>query len=149
MTNERLPMTRCQQKLALIWMAASAVLFALLILQSLLGKYGDQTSKAWAWFLPLVLPTLTLIVSAVAYSAKQSPTTDTVDPFAYRLSQWLSVFYLLLVAVVPLTQPITGVAPLELMARSSLWLGPVQGVVGIAVGIFFASRQPAAAGAGG
>lgn len=140
--SERLPLTTCQRRLAFVWMLGSAVLFLLLIGQSLLGKYGDQTAKAWAWFLPIVLPTLTLIVSAVAYGAKQGPTADTVDPFAYRLSQWLSVFYLLMVAVVPFSQPITGVPPIELMNRASLWLGPLQGVVGIAVGIFFGSRQP-------
>ncbi len=139
--NDRLPITQCQRRLALIWILGSGLLFLLLIAQSLLQIYGGQNAKVWGWFLPTVLPTLTLIVSAVAYSAKQGATTDTVDIFAYRLSQALSAFYLLMVAIVPLGKPFTGAPPIDLMTTSSLWLAPLQGLVGIAMGIFFGSRQ--------
>lgn len=141
--STRVPLAHCQRRLALLWLPASAILFALLIAQSLFGKYGDQSGKAWSWFLPTVLPTLSLIVGAVAYSARQEATTDTVEQFAYRLSIGLSVFYLALVAAVPLIQPLTSAQPFEVMESSKLWLAPLQGLLGLALGAFFVSRQSA------
>lgn len=137
----RKPLAACQRRLAAIWLPACALLSLLLVGQSVFGKYGDESGKAWGWFLPTVLPTLSLIVGAVAYSAKQPDTPDTVDEFAYRLSLGLSIFYLLLVAAVPVVQPLSGLPPFRLMEISSLWLGPVQGLVGLALGVFFVSRQ--------
>lgn len=140
----RLPLSLCQRRLALLWIAASIGLFLLLIGQSVLGKYGTGSERAWAWFLPTVLPTLSLIVGALVASAKKSVQGETVDGFAYRVSFGLSVFYLVLVGTVPLVQPLTTRTPLELMALSNLWLGPVHGLVALSLGVYFVSSRHSA-----
>lgn len=137
----RVPLAQCQRRLAVVWLLAAALLFAILVVQSLAGKYGEQAGRVWSWFLPTVVPTLSLIIGAVAYSARQSGSGDTVERFAYQLSLGLSVFYLVLVAAVPLVQPLLAVDPFQLMDSSKLWLAPVQGLLGLSLGAFFVSRE--------
>jgi len=137
--GKRLPLVWCQRRLALVWLAGAALLVLLMIAQSIGNKYGGATAQAWDWLLPTVVPTLSLIVGAFAATARQPLQQATVDAFSYRLSLWLSVFYLVLVAAVPLAQPLTGRSPLELMQLSKLWLGAIQGVVGISLGVYFVS----------
>jgi hypothetical protein len=87
-----------------------------------------------------------IIVSAVAYGARQKTRKRaTADRLAFYLTFGLSCFYLAMVVVTVLVQPLTSMTPLELMAVSHLWLGPIQGLVGIALGVFFASRENGAA----
>ncbi len=139
--NERIGVSICQQRLAIIWFAGTGLVLALLLAQTMLGKYGDQVEKAWSWFLPTVAPTLSLILGAIAYQARQGETTATVDRFFFRLSAALSIIYLLLVLASLLMQPLSDMTPLRLLDVSNLWLGPAQGLVGIALGAFFGSRQ--------
>jgi hypothetical protein len=139
--KDRVPLSRCQRKLADVWLVGCAVIFLLLLGQSVGGKYGSQVEKAWSWFIPTVLPTLSVIVGAVAYQARRDPQRVTADRFAFRMTIGLSLFYLILVIATMLLQPFSRMTPLELMAVSNLWLGPVQGLVGIMLGVFFASRQ--------
>jgi hypothetical protein len=144
--SERTDVTRGQRRLAMVWLTGAGILLLLMIVQTMFGRYGPQASRAWSWLLPTVLPTLSLIVGAVAYEARRQPASATVDRFAYRVALWLSVAYLALVLVTQLMQPVTGLSPLAMMDLSSLWLGPVQGLVGIALGVFFVSRETGSAG---
>lgn len=137
--TRRLPLVWCQRRLALLWLAGAAILVLLMIAQSMGNKYGGATDQAWGWLLPTIVPTLSLIVGAFAAAARGPLAQATVDAFSYRLTFWLSAFYLLLVIAVPLAQPLTGRPPIELMQLSKLWLEAVQGVVGISLGVYFVS----------
>jgi hypothetical protein len=109
--------------------------------QTITGKYGEQTQRAWAWFMPIVVPTLSVILSAIAYGATAPVADQTVEARAYRLTWWMSAFYLLVVLATLLLQPLSNPRPLEFMGTANLWLGPLQGLVGIALGAFFTSRK--------
>jgi hypothetical protein len=137
--TKRLPLVWCQRRLAVLWLGGAAVLVLLMIVQTMGNKYGDAAADAWGWLLPTVVPTLSLIVGAFAAAARQKADVATVDRFSYRLTFWLSAAYLVLVVIVPLAQPLTGRPPLELMQLSKLWLEAVQGIVGIALGVYFVS----------
>jgi len=139
--SERLPVAACQRRLAQVWLAGAAVMSALLIVQSQAGKYGEQADKAWSWFLAAMLPTLSLIVGAVAYEAKHQEAKATIDRFTFQMSFGLSLFYILCLLGVLLLQPFTTMTPLDLMRTSMLWLSPAQGLVGVALGVFFVSRR--------
>lgn len=143
MTTGRLPVAECQRRLALVWVVGSAVALALFLAQTLGGKYGDETTKAWGWFIPTLLPTLSLIAGVIAGQARQPEDPDvTVSSLAYRLSLWFSSAYIALVVATPLMEPVAGEgSPLEFFNLSALWLGPVQTLTGIALGAFFVSRQ--------
>lgn len=139
--SPRIPLPACQRQLALMWFFGGGLVFLLMVVQTLLGKYGNQSERAWSWFLPTILPTLTVIAGALAYDARQPNLDATVDQFAFRSSLGLSIFYLVLVLSTLIFQPFTGKTPLDLMNVSNLWLGPVQGLVGIFLGLFFGSRK--------
>jgi ABC-type uncharacterized transport system YnjBCD permease subunit len=128
----------CKMRLAVLWFAASLALLILLVLQSVLGKYGTQAQDAWAWFLPTIMPTLSLIIGVLVLDATSASYADgKVDRFVFRLTYGLSAFYLALVALTPLIQPFTSSATVDLMKRSNLWLGPLQGLVAAALAAFF------------
>jgi hypothetical protein len=53
----------------------------------------------------------------------------------------LSVFYLALALGTMLVQPFVWITAVEVLSVSSLWLGPVQGLVGLALGAVFGSKR--------
>ena len=129
-------------RLAGVWLGTSALIVVLVALQSLLGKYGDHTQDAWGWLLPTIMPTSGVIVTGLVVTALDSATSGSVVRTSfYRLAVALSIFYLALVLLTILVQPLTGADALDLMKRSNLWLGPIQGLVGSALGVLFASKK--------
>lgn len=127
-----------KRRLTVLWFSIVPMLVLILVLQSSFGKLGSRVDEAWGWFLPTVMPSLSLIVGVLAFGAHQkSDTTARVDKGLFWLAFGLSAFYLGLVAMVPLVQPLTGMAPVDFMKRSNLWLGPFQGLVSAMLGTFF------------
>lgn len=157
-------LTRSKWMFASIWLGGAGLVFLILVVQSLVGRYGSQSEAAWAWYLPTVMPTLSLIIGVLATDFRIAATTTAattaaaattteatavspdakVLPVSARGLLWLgvglSVFYLLLVAVTILAQPfLQDVSPIELMHRSNLWLGPLQGLTAGVLAAFFRS----------
>jgi hypothetical protein len=119
----------------------AGLFLAILIVQSVRGVYGSATEKAWSWAIPTVLPTLLLILGTVARPSANARSSKSVDQFAFRVTLGLSAFYLLCIVATPLLRPpMTGDrSTIEIMALSNFWLGPLQGLIGLALGFFFAS----------
>ena len=122
--------------------------FFLFILQSILGRYGERVEDAWAWLLPNILPTLSLIVGVLVMDAMaKSVERQTIDRFLANLAIWLSVLYLIAISLTVILSPwalvYAGVTPLDLMRTSQLWLGPFQGLVAASLGAFFVTKEPA------
>jgi hypothetical protein len=151
-----IPLERARWRLAIVWFSGCAVLFLTLVLQSMGGAYGDNLQRVWGWALPNFLPTLALMVSVFA--------ADALAPHRGRplrvrrnfctLAVWLSVFYLVLLLLSVFAQPIVrsflleqgnGATPerVEMLETSSLWLGPVQGLVVIVMGVLFFLKEDA------
>ena len=129
-------------RLAAVWLGGGSVILFIVVLQSLLGRYGDQTQEAWGWLLPTIMPTLGMIVTVLGYTA--------LDPFRsssivrktfFNVALALSVLYLTLVLMTILVQPLTNAEPITLMRTSNLWLGPFQGLVASALGVLFVSKH--------
>jgi hypothetical protein len=137
-------LVRCKNWLTILWFTGSGFLFILLLIQGVLGHYGEKANEAWSWLLPTIMPTLSLIIGVlVSDAANKGAETQTVDRFLFILSFILSLVYLVAVALSILLQPFTSVNPLELMRQSNFWLGPFQGLVSAAIGAFFVKRKQA------
>lgn len=133
-----LPIAYCKRQLARIWFAGGGVLFFILVLQTLFNRYGDDALKVWGWLLPNVLPTLSLILGQLVLDAMQSSGTDKrMDRFLFRLTEVLSCAYLLSLVLIFALQPFLTMSPLVVMQQSSVYLGPLQGLVAGAMGAFF------------
>lgn len=127
-----------------VWLGGAGLVFSILVVQSLVGRYGTQSQEAWAWYLPTVMPTLSLIIGVLVSDFRAASANAKPLPVSAKGLLWLglglSVFYLLLVAVTILVQPfLQDVSPIELMHRSNLWLGPLQGLTAGVLAAFFRS----------
>jgi len=141
---KRIDLTQAQRRLALAWLLGSGLAFGLVILQSLSRQPPFPPDKQWQWLLPCLLPTLSLILSTVVAEARMVRAAASADLFSFQVSLGLSMFYLALVLSTPLLAPLlqlTAAERVELLTKSQLWLGPVQGLVGLALGAFFVSRE--------
>jgi hypothetical protein len=140
----RIPVTDSQKRLTIIWFSGSAFLFTLLVLQTILGRYGDEARAAWIVTLPTFVPTFFLILGALIAEASSPADADvviTVDRFFFHLSDFLSIGYLSTVSLTLLLSPFSRLSQLELLQLSHLWLIPFQGVVMAALGAFLVSKN--------
>jgi hypothetical protein len=134
----KVSMQQCKRRLAILWFISSSFLFIIMLIQSFLGHYGNDITDAWGWFLPTVMPTLSLIVGVLVSDALgKGVRIQKVSNFLFRLAFSLSLAYLLVVILTILFQPFSTLAPLDLMKQSHLWLGPFQGLVSASLGAFF------------
>jgi hypothetical protein len=140
--------------LSIIWFAGSGVLFLLIVAESAIGSvYQGQLSELWGWFLPTVMPTLSLILSVMGAGAVEPPSPAQpikealVRSDFYAISYWLTWMYLVLILATILAQPAARYAwgedqkAVEVLKTSSLWLTPVQSLVVVAIGVLFFTRR--------
>ena len=133
--------------LAGIWFIGAGLCFIVLVGQSQVGIFESDTGAVWGWFLPTVMPTLSLIVGALVADYRKNPAgaTDAGKLAAgpvFWLGAALSAFYLVLVGMaITIASLQVDIAPLALMQRSNLWLGPLQGLCVAALGFFFQSKS--------
>lgn len=137
MSIQKLSYTKSKQKLAVLWLIFSGVLFLLLIVQTILEKHGANNEAAWNWLLGALLPTLSLMIGAfVADFGKATPDKE-VGKFLFRLAFYMSLFYLIVVAILMLGQPATGKPITNLIESFSIPLQAFQGLVSLILGVFF------------
>jgi hypothetical protein len=140
-----MPLSTARNRLAVLWLVSAALLFLLLIAQSVLGHFENESQKVWSWALPTIMPTLTLMVSVLGADAlRPDAPTVLVRTAFFRLAFLSSLFYLFLVIATLLVEPFTSINFPDLLQMSNLWLGPLQGLVTGALGLlFFTRRGPA------
>lgn len=181
MPARTMPIDRLRNRIAMLWMVASAAILLLLVIQSLADTYeipesrvsletparapgntlggapsnpavgssansSDGTPRTsftkdvWAWILPLLFPTLGLIVTTIVATRVPGGRPERVRcSFAYAALAF-SVFYLLLIAITLLLQPFYATSPSDAVAKmqlSNLWLGPLQALVTSALAVAF------------
>ncbi|MBI5747828.1 MAG: hypothetical protein HZA00_01795 [Nitrospinae bacterium] len=130
---------KAKKHLAILWFGGSAGLSLLLIIQTILGHYADKYGEAWSWFLPIVMPTLSLIIGVFVSDVlkKDIEIEKRVDNFFYWLTISLSAVYILAVSLTLFLSPVSRYSSIELMKISNFWLGPLQGLVAGTLLVFF------------
>lgn len=132
----------CRKRLATLWFIVCGLLFLLLILQTISGKYADKVNDAWGWFLPTIMPSLSLIAATwVSDVSQTSAEGQEANRFLYKLALSVSGFYLLAVFLALIGNIFSATPPLELMRQSNLFLGPIQGLVAGIIGLFFVRKS--------
>lgn len=138
--GRRMSLRKAEWRLATLWLVAAGAILLILVGQSYAGLYLDRVQEAWGWFLPTVMPTLSLIVGVLVAEGLRDVREDRrLDRRLYSLALGLSAAYLLLVTVSLLAAGLLAhrTPSVELLQRSNLWLGPVQGLVAAALGVVF------------
>ncbi len=133
----------CRRRLAILWLSSGALLFLILVGQHLADVYGSRVGEAWDWFGARVLPLLSLMVGALSAQAfAKERRNQYVEPIAFWVSVGLSCVYLLVAFSTLLMQKaVPSRTPLEVLSESAIYLGPLQGLVGLSLGAFFAMSQ--------
>jgi hypothetical protein len=138
-----------QKILAGTWLFFFLAQVALLALRSVWGSddlnYSSATNDIWKWYLPMVLPTVSIIVGAIFSSTAIPGGAGDVRQsiFGVLVAMALSVIYLSSISALILLPPSLGLTPEEhvkLLRDSNYWLGGMQLCVGAAIGYFFAKR---------
>jgi hypothetical protein len=138
----RINFPKAKRKIATLWFVFSSLLFLLIFLQSIAGKFESKNQEAWGWFLALVMPNLTLMISVFVNDInKAEADISEIDIFFYRLTTGLSFFYLSAISLILLLQPLTEKSIIQLMNESSIFLGPFQGLVSGSIGLFFVNKE--------
>jgi hypothetical protein len=142
-TREMLSLDKVRSRLAYLWLSLGSLIFLIMVIQSLLGKYEPDTQNAWGWLLPTIMPTLGMIITVLGYTALEPNASNSeVRKSFFGIAFYLSAAYLVLVLITLLIQPFVPAAnPVQLMHTSNLWLGPFQGLVASALGVLFVSKQ--------
>src|SRR5260370_39122668 len=129
MSSERMDLVAGQGTLLLIWLIGSIPAVTLLLARTF-GPNADEIERVWAWLLPSVMPTLSLVVGTYAATAlTESPKTKTVEVLFFRVAAGLSLAYLAVVVFAILLYPLSPPPATKSLERVGLVLWPVHGLV--------------------
>jgi cytochrome bd-type quinol oxidase subunit 2 len=138
------PLPDARHGLSLVWFTGAGIAFGAVMLQSIMGHYGDSLQEVWSWFTPTVFPTSALMLGVIGAAALQSDEDQRkVKVFFYKLSRYLAVFYLSVLLLTVLLEPFSKMEAIKLYSVSSYWLSPLQGLVVAAITVLFTSQEGA------
>lgn len=130
-------MPAARRRLALVWFGGGGACFVVLLFISLFAR-GVDVPALWDWFLPAIVPNLSLIIGVMVYAQRQPAAHEQrADGFLFHLALGISLLYVLLLLLPLVFFPLTGKPLPELLALSRLWLAAVQGLATGAMGAFF------------
>jgi hypothetical protein len=140
---------RARLWIALPWISIFAVIFLGLTVNTFSGSFcapGEmfcaEATAIWDWFAPATLPTTGLIIGALAVDAlSPNRREQTAKPY-FILTLALSALYLVVVLVIVYAAVLGYAKPADLGIGQTLIVGPLQGVVSAALGIFYYTATP-------
>lgn len=134
-------MQTAKTRLAILWFSWYGILFMVILIQTIGGVHKNIESKVWGWFLPTVMPTLSLMISVfIADASKENKQADKVKRQYFRLTFFLSLFYLFIVTVTFVGQ-VYWVDLVSYFEKSNMFLGPLQGLTAGMLLFFFQKKE--------
>lgn len=132
-------MTAQRRALASLWLIWGGCLFLIFIVQTMGENFEPAPSAAWEWFLPNIMPTITMVAGVAAWGDKAGKSTP-APSWNYYYAFGASAFYLLLLTLTLLLQPFFTSDVLGFYRQMNLGLGPLQGVAATFLGVFFVEQ---------
>jgi hypothetical protein len=127
-----------------VWLGFFIAQSTLLVIRTVWGSddasFSSTTNEMWKWYLPMVLPTISIIIGAIYASRQSSTKHGDAGVYGMVVAILLSTLYLLSVSGLLIMPPTVGLLPddhVKLLHDSGYWLGALQLCVGAAVGHFF------------
>lgn len=140
--SNRILLLKCQRNLLLTWLCGSVPAVLIMSIRTIVGNFSGYEQEIWGWFVPMFLPTLTLMLGAYsAIALKESTHQITIDKVFFNISTGVSSIYLLILNIVVIIQPFLNAPVLETTQRASLFLGLLQGLTTTCIGVFFVSQD--------
>jgi hypothetical protein len=129
-----------QRRLVILWLAGSVPVLAIMLFRTF-GPNSTDIERVWSWLLPSLMPTLSLVVGIYTSTAFSRVRDRAVDGMYFRLAGALSLAYLAILTLAIVFYPFSTQPALVTLDRIALVLGPAQGLVSAALGVFFVSQS--------
>lgn len=131
-----------KKRLGVTWLILSAIILLIFIAWTIGSPlFADKATVAWNWLLPIIMPTLSLVIGIFVVDTNTQTPNKVVDVFIYRIAICLSVFYLMLILFIIMLYWVSSDSIFIVFGKSNLFLGPIQGLVSAAIGVFFYKRE--------
>ena len=135
-------MARCKIILGGIWVVFFLGLFTLLLLQVDGNKYGGNAGTVWSWFLPMILPTVSLIIGVFLLDVQNSSIQEAkVNAVVFYLAAGGSIIYLIFLSWIFLGEPYANKNVFSAMKDYGMPISVLQGIVNSFVGVFFMNKK--------
>jgi len=128
---------RAKSVLSGIWIVMFAALFAIVGLQTIFGKFGDDWDTGFGWIFPLTVPAVALMATVWTVTQTNQDRTQITATAVLWGAMLFSVLYLLAMLAVLLLSPFTDLPLPTQLHRSAWWLGVLQGIVMALLGRLF------------
>src|SRR5258708_21079055 len=101
-----LPMSACKKRLTVVWFAGAGLVCVVVLLQTLMGHYGNKVSDVWGWLMPAVMPTFALIATVWTIDVRSKETkAEFFDSFVFLLALRLFIHFPSVLALTLLLPP--------------------------------------------
>ena len=117
-----------------IWIFVAVSSSLLITVQSLLGKYGDDSELAWNWLLGQYTPALSILVASVFSDASKRWREAEATAWKYRSARLISLFQFACIVGVFLFEPLLSATIFEIFSSTQVFLSLVQGLAVAAIG---------------
>jgi hypothetical protein len=126
-----------QRWLLVLWIVLAGTAFVIMSVRTL-GPNSAEMRHVWEWFLPSMMPSLTLVVTTYISSTQhEAASRREVDRSVITLAALLSAFYLAAILAALIYYPLRPSPQVEVLHSANLILGPLQGLVSAALGAVF------------
>lgn len=116
------------------WTAIGGLAVALVTVQAISGKYGEDSELAWNWLLGQFTPALSVLSAAVFSDASRRWRSATASPWKWKVALVLGGVQMLCLFTVLLIEPLLSISSFDLFSRTQWMLALLQGIVVAAIG---------------
>jgi hypothetical protein len=122
--------TQYQKIIMWIWIGCLLIILPILFLQGIFGRYGNRYSEVISWFLPNILPSLSLLTGGMIITGRnnRNPLAE-ANRYIILITICTSTLYCLLLFSIVLFAPFSRLSPIALMKQGNYMLAPLQSVV--------------------
>lgn len=134
MTPGPLTRERALRYLLLEWMLCAAIVSAVAMLQSIMGKYGDDFGSAWSWLAANFIAPLSILLTASLSDPSAQWRNGPANRFRFWLAFGMSGICVGAILIVLFIEPLVSASYFEIFSTSDLPLTIWQGFALAAIG---------------
>jgi len=109
----------------------------LMVARTVTHFYGEDFVEIWSWLFQSILPILGIIIASWSVGGSHGDSLDIKSPAVFWITLGASLFYIVVVYLVVLLEPISNEKWVDAFRSSGIYLGVFQSIVAAALGKFF------------
>ena len=129
---------KAKTRLFKVWGFFSLALISFFLIQTITGRYKFIEKKAWEWFLPNILPCLTIIFSSLFFDNNKKAT---IQKSYFLLCLYASLSYLLFLAIILISYSRNSGNIIDYYNRFDILLKSLLPLITGILGLFFIKRE--------